>query len=112
MKKYFKRDTDVIARYGGEEFLLILPFCNVLMIEEHLNEFRKKVKGLAIENPNDKRLITMTVSIGALVNNAKYSTELDTWFKQADLNLYLAKNQGRDKVIISMPGPSDKLVTV
>ncbi|MCL1064845.1 diguanylate cyclase [Shewanella benthica] len=112
MKKYFKRDTDVIARYGGEEFLLILPFCNVLMIEEHLNEFRNKVKALAIENPNDKRLITMTVSIGALVNNAKYSTELDAWFKQADLNLYLAKNQGRDKVIISMPRPSDKLVTV
>ena len=54
----------------------------------------------------------MTVSIGALVNNAKYSTELDTWFKQADLNLYLAKNQGRHKVITSMPRPSDKLVTV
>ncbi|QFU23228.1 diguanylate cyclase [Shewanella eurypsychrophilus] len=105
MKKYFKRDTDVVARYGGEEFLLILPFCNVLMIEEHLNDFKNKIKCLRIDNPHDQRQISMTVSIGALINNANFSTQLDEWFKQADLNLYQAKHQGRNKVVISMPLP-------
>ncbi|WP_076415439.1 diguanylate cyclase [Shewanella sp. UCD-KL12] len=108
MTSYFKRDTDVIARYGGEEFLLILPFCNVLMIEKHLNELRLKVKALTIENPYDKRPISMTVSIGALIDNASFSTQLDDWFKQADLNLYRAKDEGRDKVIISMPLPKSE----
>lgn len=105
MTQFFKRDTDVIARYGGEEFLLILPFCNVLMIEEHLNNFRKIVTRLVIDNPHDHRKISMTVSIGALINNASHSPYLDEWFKQADLNLYKAKNQGRDQVVVSMPAP-------
>ena len=104
MKQFFKRDTDVTARYGGEEFLIILPLCNVLMIEDHLNEFRCKIRALEIVNPHDDRPITMTVSIGAIVTNATFSESLETWFKEADLNLYKAKNQGRDRVIVSIPG--------
>ncbi len=103
MKQFFKRDTDVVARYGGEEFLLILPMCNVLMIEEHLNEFRHMISQLQIDNPQDNARMTMTVSIGAMVSNASYSESLETWLKEADLNLYKAKNQGRDRVIISIP---------
>lgn len=103
MKQFFKRDTDVIARYGGEEFLLILPLCNVLMIEEHLNEFRRTISQLQIDNPQGNTSMTMTVSIGAMVSNASFSESLETWFKEADLNLYNAKNQGRDRVIISIP---------
>ncbi len=50
----------------------------------------------------------MTVSIGAIVANANYSKLLEDWFRQADLNLYQAKNQGRDKVIVTKPpAPSD-----
>ncbi|WP_299797066.1 diguanylate cyclase [uncultured Shewanella sp.] len=105
MRLFFKRDTDVIARYGGEEFLLILPLCNVLMIEEHLNEFRRKVRTLQISNPHDGEPITMTVSIGGIVSNATYSDSLECWFKQADLNLYRAKDQGRDRVVVSITEP-------
>ncbi|ABV36416.1 diguanylate cyclase [Shewanella sediminis HAW-EB3] len=105
MKRFFKRDTDVIARYGGEEFLLILPLCNVLMIEEHLNEFRRTIRQLQIDNPQGNTSMAVTVSIGAIVSNASYSDALETWFKEADLNLYKAKNQGRDRVIVSIPEP-------
>jgi diguanylate cyclase (GGDEF)-like protein len=103
MKRFFKRDSDVIARYGGEEFLIILPMTNTDMVEEHLNEFRTKVKELVIHPPQGGEDIMMTVSIGAIMAQASYSKNLEEWFKQADLNLYQAKNQGRDKVIVTKP---------
>ncbi|MBW8185886.1 diguanylate cyclase [Shewanella nanhaiensis] len=103
MKLFFKRDSDVISRYGGEEFLLILPMTNPDMVEDHLNEFRLQLKRLVIQPPHQTTEIMMTVSIGAIVANANYSKSLEDWFRQADLNLYQAKNQGRDKVIVTKP---------
>lgn len=102
MKLFFKRDSDVIARYGGEEFLIILPMTNPNMVEDHLNEFRTRVKKLIIHPPQGGEVkIRMTVSIGAITAQSSYSKNLEDWFREADLNLYQAKNQGRNKVIVT-----------
>jgi diguanylate cyclase (GGDEF)-like protein len=109
MKLFFKRDSDVIARYGGEEFLIILPMTNTDMVETHLNEFRVKVKELVIHPPHGDEDIMMTVSIGAIIAHASYSRYLEEWFKQADLNLYQAKDQGRNKVVVTNAQFSNKV---
>lgn len=103
MRLFFKRDSDVIARYGGEEFLIILPMTNPDTVEDHLNEFRIQVKELIIHPPHEETDIMMTVSIGAIMAHANYSKCLEEWFRQADLNLYQAKNQGRNKVVVTKP---------
>ncbi|NRD74310.1 diguanylate cyclase [Shewanella sp. VB17] len=101
MKLFFKRDSDVIARYGGEEFLIILPMAQLEKIEQHLNKFRVQIKKGIMLSTQEKTEIIMTVSIGAVVANPNYSKSLQEWFKQADKNLYQAKNQGRDNVVVS-----------
>ncbi len=102
LHQHFKRDTDIIARYGGEEFLLILPLCNPLKVEKHLNDFRIALSKLTIINPQDIRTFNVTASIGALVANGNHHRELDEWLKIADANLYSAKESGRNRVITSL----------
>lgn len=99
LSQHFKRDTDLVARYGGEEFLLILPIEDRQNVEQHLNDFRQKIANMSITNPTDQTTFNVTVSIGAIFADANLSEDLDVWIKQADDNLYLAKHQGRNRVI-------------
>ncbi|WP_256871093.1 diguanylate cyclase [Shewanella sp. Scap07] len=111
MLRSFKRDTDMVSRYGGEEFLLILPLCNVLKVEAHLNQFKQQVAALSIPTAKDDKTISMTISIGAVMGNASYSKDLEDWFKIADRNLYHAKSNGRNRVVTSMQPDAPLQVT-
>ncbi|MCL2914294.1 diguanylate cyclase [Shewanella corallii] len=102
LSNHFVRETDIVSRYGGEEFLLILPMCNPLKVEAHLKDFTAKLRNTKITNPEDGRLFSLSVSIGAVIANAGYSSRIDTWIKRADDNLYRAKSAGRDKVIATI----------
>lgn len=99
LSQHFKRETDLVARYGGEEFLLILPIEDKQNVEQHLNDFRLKLAEIDIINPTDQTRFNVSVSIGAVFADANLSEDLDVWIKQADDNLYLAKHQGRNRVI-------------
>ena len=97
----FKRDGDVIVRYGGEEFLIIMPHCNTLKIESHLENFKQRLAEIVIENPDNNTSFNVTTSIGAVIGNGTYSDSLEDWIKQADFNLYQAKNNGRNKLVFT-----------
>ncbi|ABV87084.1 diguanylate cyclase [Shewanella pealeana] len=101
LSQEFKRDSDIIVRYGGEEFLLIMPLCNALKIENHLESFRKKLDNIVIESQQDKQQFKVTTSIGAVIGNGTYSDSLEQWVKQADINLYQAKKAGRNKLVFT-----------
>ncbi|ABZ77072.1 diguanylate cyclase [Shewanella halifaxensis HAW-EB4] len=98
LRQEFKRDSDIIVRYGGEEFLLIMPLCNALKIEHHLESFRRKLENIIIKG---KQPFQVTTSIGAVIGNGTFSTSLEEWVKQADTNLYQAKETGRNKLVFT-----------
>ncbi|MBQ4859286.1 GGDEF domain-containing protein [Pseudoalteromonas sp. MMG007] len=85
----------VKARYGGEEFVVILPNERSQHATKLADDFREYVSEYVILNSTKSRVV-LTCSIGvAQVNNvAEYEKEL----KKADEFLYLAKEQGRNKV--------------
>lgn len=97
----FKRDDDIIVRFGGEEFLVIMPLCNALKIESHLESFKQRLAEIVIENPANNVRFSVTTSIGAVIANGTYSCSLEDWIKQADLNLYQAKDTGRNKLVFT-----------
>ncbi|WOT03897.1 sensor domain-containing diguanylate cyclase [Shewanella youngdeokensis] len=106
LEQDFKRDADIIVRYGGEEFLVIMPLCNALKIEAHLESFKQKLSQLVILKPGSDIEFNVTTSIGAVIANSSYSNSLEDWIKQADLNLYHAKNNGRNKLVFTtLPDP-------
>lgn len=94
------REQDVVARWGGEEFLLLLPNTN----ESEAIEQAEKLRRL-LDNDQfrvDRYPHRVTASFGVSEYHAGQS--LEVLFKQADLALYQAKAQGRNRVYAQSAG--------
>lgn len=93
------RSNDIVSRYGGEEFTVIMPetsYEGALVVAEKI---RKAIEELTIPyNDGHNQLdLKVTVSIGA----AMFSQDDDRFslISNADRNLYIAKNNGRNRVV-------------
>jgi diguanylate cyclase (GGDEF)-like protein len=93
------RATDFAARYGGEEFAVILPNTphpGALLIAEHL---RRAVDMLNIVHSASIASDHVTLSVGgAAVTGRDLNT--DRLLASADAALYLAKRQGRNRILV------------
>ncbi len=86
------------ARYGGEEFAIIMPGCALKKAMDRA--VRMKDQLLKSEVIFDSAKIKFTVSIGIAhyPNDAKTRVDL---IERADRALYMAKEQGRDRIVIA-----------
>ena len=87
------------ARYGGEEFAVTLPNASKAAYEQLSKSIVAAVSALGIphEKNNDWGVTTISVG-GSWLQSAK--GELKQVFRQADENLYRAKDQGRNRAEI------------
>ena len=91
--------NDLVARFGGEEFCVVLKNINrysALDIFERIKEAVEKHPVLA-DKENE---IHFTISIGATLHDEEES--LEESINRADMNLYNAKNGGRNQVIFTL----------
>ena len=88
------RKNDLFARIGGEEFVIL----SMNSSEESARLFAERVRG-CIEGMARSFESTITTSIGVSLGNMK-KANYDDLYKQADIALYLAKDQGRNKVLL------------
>jgi diguanylate cyclase len=90
------RPFDIVSRVGGEEFSVILLDCPNLQAVEVAERIRNSVGGHAFVL-SDGTSLQISISIG--VATYPDSTEnLEDLKKQADIELYRAKETGRNKV--------------
>lgn len=90
------RDHDVVGRYGGEEFIAIIHF----NLNRELLQFLKRIKTIVTENSflyKDKK-IKVTFSAGVAIRS-NYETYENT-VQKADMLLYQAKENGRNKIVL------------
>ncbi len=95
--KNMSRESDIACRYGGEEMILILPDASKENASLKAEQIRRAIKNLRVQY-EEKLLNSITVSIGV----ACFPEDGKSWdelLKAADRALYLAKNQGRDRVV-------------
>jgi diguanylate cyclase (GGDEF)-like protein len=92
------RQLDVIGRYGGEEFVAFLPETSSATALDVAERLRQSVEGLVV--PSQHRDIRVTISIGVATVKDK-TADLAALIDAADEALYEAKQQGRNKIIVS-----------
>ncbi|WFP60224.1 diguanylate cyclase [Mesorhizobium sp. WSM4904] len=99
-----RHDRDHVARYGGEEFLVLLPEVNEQEAVAVAERIRESVEAAAFPNPASRVSRHVTISIGVAVQaQADEARSPEQLQRQADAALYLAKQTGRNRVLLHSP---------
>jgi diguanylate cyclase (GGDEF)-like protein len=91
------RKPDSLARWGGEEYLFLLPETNGSQGMQLAEKIRAKVE--KEQYTHEDKNFSVTVSIG--LHQIAATDTINQAIKKADANLYKAKEQGRNRCIIS-----------
>jgi diguanylate cyclase (GGDEF)-like protein len=95
LANYIMRQSDCFGRFGGEEFIALLANTS----PENAHNLAERLR-LSIQNKvwSYKKLTGVTVSIGISSYQKESTTSFAQLIKDADINMYQAKNLGRNKV--------------
>jgi diguanylate cyclase (GGDEF)-like protein len=96
------RPTDLLARIGGEEFVALLPNAGCEAALSIANRVRETFQEAA--QFVDGRRIDATVSVGIAATAGHPWTIIDI-LPLADAALYIAKNEGRNRVVLAPADP-------
>lgn len=116
LKNCIREDEDILIRYGGEEFLIF-----VRTHSPYSEDYRYRIVQLANRLKNEvsrniisfnKIKIKVTVSIG--ISLYRENIDIDQAIKRADIALYKAKQNGRNRVEVYDKGleANDKGISV
>ena len=110
------RPGDLACRYGGEEFVVLLPNADEPAAVIVAEQIREAVAGMKIPHAQNVSGV-MTISAGvasARPQNISQGAEAVT--QSADLALYRAKHEGRNRVVpysamISASSPTNRIAS-
>lgn len=94
------RSYENVGRYGGEEFLLVVPGCDLRIAGEIAERIRKKVVAEVIDTQAGE--IAVTISLGVAVSSPERQSTVPSLVHAADLALYRAKKNGRNRMELAL----------
>jgi diguanylate cyclase (GGDEF)-like protein/PAS domain S-box-containing protein len=97
------RAEDIACRYGGEEFVLIMPEASLDITAERAERLRQEARELRVQQ-HGRSLGAVTVSLGVAAF-PQHGPTAEAVIRAADLALYQAKNDGRDRVAKAPASP-------
>lgn len=92
------RSTDRVARYGGEEMAVLLPETPLAEAQELAERLRRVISDLPISH--EGLAVRVTASLGVASFQAA-DGDIAHLLGRADAALYVAKQQGRDRVVVA-----------
>ena len=100
------RETDILARLGGDEFAIILPHTHIETAESVANQIRELLEYQITAELKDFSGITVSIGIAMFPS---HSDTIETLLACADLAMYRAKEEGRNRVSIYTPEQKTKI---
>lgn len=98
------RRSDFTSRYGGEEFVLILPETDLANAMQAAKKMLVEIEGYTFGTL--ARPFSLTISVGISSTSNKDYSEWQEMLQDADRALYLAKNNGKNRVEFLIPDNS------
>lgn len=90
------RKYDYAGRYGGEEFFVVLPNAGIEGAKRIAERFRSNLSSEPVSFGDDNLLVTASIGVAEF----KPTEPRDVWITRADQAMYLAKQQGRNRVCV------------
>lgn len=91
------RGVDLACRFGGEEFVVLMPDTDYRQAEIVAERVRHSISERTFE-VSAGRPLSVTVSAGVALNETASDTP-ESLIKRADVALYRAKREGRNRVV-------------
>lgn len=91
------RSEDVPCRYGGEEFLILLPHMPLAAAGERAEQWRLAIDQIRVRFGEFELRLSASFGVAAYPYHGKTADEL---IHLADVALYAAKRQGRNRVVV------------
>ena len=95
-----------MARYGGEEFVGLWYNLSEADMQTILESLRTDIAALQIPHASSDVAPHVSLSIGLAYLQPQAHHTLDDALRLADVALYLAKEQGRNRVVLKTPEAS------
>jgi diguanylate cyclase (GGDEF)-like protein len=89
----------IAARIGGEEFLLVMPGMDALEATERCEQLRLRIRAHAWEPITGTLAVTTSIGVTTVPEGRGTPSSL---LSLADRNLYVAKREGRDRVVADL----------
>jgi len=94
------RATDVVCRIGGEEFVMLMPDMPPARALERAELIRRTVASPCCALDDESQQVTVSIGIASFPEHGRCAQQL---MRHADLALYRAKNEGRDRTVSFAP---------
>lgn len=93
------RTQDILGRFGGDEFVILLPDTNLEEAKRIGERLCAQISQMKIQVNDDLLRITLSVG-GTQFQPARENEDLRSMIFRADIALYEAKGQGRNRMIV------------
>jgi diguanylate cyclase (GGDEF)-like protein len=101
IRNALKRPGDMVARYGGEEFIIVLPETDAQGAAEMAELVRGRVEAMELTSEDSLADEAVTISLGVVTDYPTRGFSSAALISAADEALYQAKEEGRNRVVIS-----------